>query len=75
MKYGIIGEVLKHTFSKTIHETLGGYEYGITELTKEKEEVNKSFTVNSFLTQENIFLKSPTKSSMFFAMILTFTFN
>ncbi|MCQ2087163.1 MAG: shikimate dehydrogenase [Bacilli bacterium] len=34
MKFGIIGEVLKHTFSKTIHETLGGYTYEIKELAK-----------------------------------------
>lgn len=32
MKYGVIGEHLKHSFSKDIHEKIGGYEYGIWEI-------------------------------------------
>lgn len=36
MKYGLIGEKLPHSFSKTIHEQLGGYTYELTELTHEE---------------------------------------
>lgn len=36
MKYGLIGEHLKHSFSKEIHEKIGGYEYELVEL-NEKE--------------------------------------
>ena len=32
MKYGCIGRVLKHSFSKQIHEALFGYPYGLWEL-------------------------------------------
>ena len=33
MKYGLIGEHLKHSFSKEIHAAIGEYEYEILELT------------------------------------------
>ena len=33
MKYGCIGEHLKHSFSKEIHNALADYEYEIRELT------------------------------------------
>lgn len=45
MEYGIIGEVLKHSFSKTIHETLGGYSYEIKELAKSE--------LDSFMKDKN----------------------
>ncbi len=32
MQYGVIGEHLPHSFSKIIHEKIGGYEYEIKEL-------------------------------------------
>ena len=32
MKYGLIGERLGHSFSKEIHEQIGGYEYELVEL-------------------------------------------
>ena len=32
MKYGLIGEKLGHSFSKPIHEKIGGYEYEIKEI-------------------------------------------
>ena len=32
MKYGLIGEHLKHSFSKVIHEELGDYVYEIKEI-------------------------------------------
>ncbi|MBE6037362.1 MAG: shikimate dehydrogenase [Clostridiales bacterium] len=32
MKYGLIGEHLPHSFSKVIHEAIGGYEYQLKEL-------------------------------------------
>ena len=35
MKYGLIGERLGHSFSKEIHEALGGYEYEIIEIERE----------------------------------------
>lgn len=35
MKYGLIGEKLGHSFSKPIHEKIGGYEYEIKEISKE----------------------------------------
>lgn len=34
MEYGIIGEKLGHSFSKIIHEELGGYNYEIKEISK-----------------------------------------
>lgn len=34
MKYGLIGERLGHSFSKPIHEKIGGYEYELKQLTK-----------------------------------------
>ena len=34
MKYGLIGEKLGHSFSKTIHNFLGNDEYGLLELDK-----------------------------------------
>ncbi len=36
MKYGCIGEHLKHSFSKEIHNSLAGYTYDIVEIEKEK---------------------------------------
>ena len=36
MKYGLIGERLGHSFSKSIHERLGGYEYELREIPKEE---------------------------------------
>lgn len=36
MKYGLIGEHLKHSFSKLIHQSLGDYEYELKELPKDK---------------------------------------
>ncbi len=35
MKYGLIGERLSHSFSKEIHEALGGYEYEIREIERD----------------------------------------
>ena len=46
MEYGIIGDILKHSFSKTIHEALGGYSYEIKELNKSELHdfmMNKNF--------------------------------
>lgn len=36
MKYGLLGERLPHSFSKTIHSYLGSYEYEPRELSKEE---------------------------------------
>ena len=36
MKYGCIGEHLKHSFSKEIHNALCDYEYEIVEVEREK---------------------------------------
>ncbi len=36
MKYGLIGEKLGHSFSKEIHELIGGYSYELKELAKEE---------------------------------------
>ncbi len=35
MEYGCIGEVLKHSFSKEIHNMLGDYDYQLVELSRE----------------------------------------
>ena len=35
MKYGLIGEKLGHSFSKEIHEALGGYEYELLEIPRD----------------------------------------
>ena len=35
MEYGLIGEHLKHSFSKQIHEYIAGYNYEIKEIKKE----------------------------------------
>ena len=35
MKYGCIGENLKHSFSKEIHNALADYEYEIREIAKD----------------------------------------
>ena len=32
MEYGLIGKTLGHSFSKPIHEALGGYPYELKEL-------------------------------------------
>lgn len=36
MKYGLIGERLSHSFSKEIHESLGGYEYEHLEIPRDR---------------------------------------
>ena len=38
MKYGLIGEHLSHSFSKPIHEQIGGYVYEIKEIEPENVE-------------------------------------
>ncbi len=38
MRYGVIGEHLKHSFSKEIHEKIGGYSYGVWEIEPHKVE-------------------------------------
>ncbi|MBR7101833.1 MAG: shikimate dehydrogenase [Clostridia bacterium] len=38
MKYGVIGEHLKHSFSKEIHERIGGYGYDVCEVEPDKVE-------------------------------------
>lgn len=38
MKYGVIGEHLKHSFSKDIHEKIANYKYDICEIEPEKLE-------------------------------------
>ena len=45
MEYGLIGNKLKHSFSKIIHEAIGGYSYEINELTPEQ--------LVSFMTEKN----------------------
>ena len=47
MKYGLIGEHLKHSFSKEIHQSLGGYDYEIKEISK--SDFDKFMTVRDFL--------------------------
>ena len=47
MKYGCIGEHLKHSFSKEIHNALADYEYEIVEIAKDKLDdfaVKRDFT-------------------------------
>ena len=47
MKYGLIGEKLGHSFSKTIHEQLADYTYDLIPLTREELDVflqKKSFS-------------------------------
>ncbi len=39
MKYGLIGQKLPHSFSKTIHESIGGYEYELIELEPDEVEL------------------------------------
>ena len=51
MKYGLIGEKLKHSFSKEIHETLGGYSYEIREISRSDL---SSFMLNRNFTAINI---------------------
>lgn len=36
MKYGLIGEKLGHSFSKDIHGRIGGYDYDLVEIPKDK---------------------------------------
>lgn len=45
MEYGLIGEKLKHSFSKEIHERIGKYEYELVELNKDE--------FDSFMTHKN----------------------
>ena len=47
MKYGLIGEKLGHSFSKPIHEKIGGYEYELREL--EKADLASFMKQKSFL--------------------------
>ena len=35
MEYGVIGEHLKHSFSKEIHEKIGNYGYEICEVSRD----------------------------------------
>ena len=35
MEYGLIGEKLGHSFSKTIHEMIADYKYELKEIKKE----------------------------------------
>ena len=37
MEYGLIGSVLGHSFSKPIHEAVGGYTYELHPLPTEEE--------------------------------------
>ena len=39
MKYGLIGGKLGHSFSKPIHEKIGGYSYGLKELTEKELDI------------------------------------
>ena len=45
MKYGCIGEHLKHSFSKEIHEEIADYEYQIKEI--------ESDNLDDFLIEKN----------------------
>ena len=45
MEYGLIGEKLKHSFSKEIHERIGKYEYELAELSKDE--------FNTFMLNKN----------------------
>ena len=36
MRYGLLGEVLEHSFSKSIHNTLGDYPYDLIEVKKDE---------------------------------------
>lgn len=47
MKYGCIGEHLKHSFSKEIHNALADYEYEIVEI--ERDSLNDFFRRRDFL--------------------------
>lgn len=47
MKYGLIGEHLSHSFSKAIHEQIGGYVYEIKEI--EPDKVEKFIKAKDFL--------------------------
>lgn len=38
MEYGLIGEKLGHSFSKTVHNLIGGYNYELKEIAKEELE-------------------------------------
>lgn len=38
MEYGLIGEKLEHSFSKTVHNLIGGYNYELKEISKEELE-------------------------------------
>ena len=51
MKYGLIGEKLRHSFSKEIHEALGGYSYEIREISRSDL---SSFMLNKNFTAINI---------------------
>lgn len=46
MQYGVIGETLKHSFSKEIHSFLADYEYEICEI--KKEELSDLFSKRDF---------------------------
>lgn len=46
MKYGCIGEHLKHSFSKEIHNSLSGYEYELKEIPKDK--LDEFMTLHDF---------------------------
>ena len=60
MKYGCIGEKLSHSFSKEIHEAIGGYEYSLAEL--KKDELSDFFKRREFSA---INVTIPYKESVF----------
>lgn len=45
MKYGLIGEKLGHSFSKTVHEKIGDYSYELTEIPEDN--------LDSFMREKN----------------------
>ena len=48
-KFGLIGKTLKHSFSKTIHQMLGDYEYELYELNEDAlEQFVNSKTLNGY---------------------------
>ena len=48
MKYGLIGEHLKHSFSKVIHEEIGDYVYEIKEIEPQSVEAFMKANVRYF---------------------------
>ena len=57
MEYGLIGEKLGHSFSKTIHEKLADYTYDLHPLAKEEVASffeKKQFFSAKLLPQQNL---------------------